>query len=184
MLLIGITGTDGGGKGTAVEELVAKHGFTHYSSRQFILEHINAAGLPTTRNQMRLTANELRRRHGNDFLVKRALELIERNGIKKAIVESIRAVAEAEALKAAGGYLLAVDADQALRYERVQARRSESDKVSLAEFIRHEELEKNDPDPNGMQKAKVIAMADHLILNNKTPEDFKREVSDYVRGLG
>jgi dephospho-CoA kinase len=179
-MILGITGTDGAGKGTVVEYLVDHHGYTHYSARAFILEEIRKQGLPDTRNQMRLTANELRKQHGNEFLIKVSLEKARADGVSNAVIESLRATAEAECLKAHGGILLAVDADQQLRYERVQARRSESDQVSFAEFQRHEELEKNDPDPHGMQKAKVMEMADYTVTNNGTVEELKQQVEQFL----
>ena len=179
-MILGITGTDGAGKGTVVKYLTEQHGFTHYSARALILEEIKKQGLPDTRNQMRLTANELRKQYGNEFLIKVSLEKAEADGVKNAAIESIRAVAEAEYLKAHGGILLAVDADQHLRYERVQARRSSSDQVSFAEFQRHEELEKNDPDPHGMQKAKVIEMADYTFTNNRTVEELHTQIEEFL----
>ncbi len=167
-MIIGITGTDGAGKGTAVNYLKTK-GFTHYSSRDFIVAEIERQGLPVNRNQMRLTANELRAKHGNEFVVKRAFEQARADGVEHAVIESIRALAEAEYLKQHGGILLAIDADPKLRYERVQGRRSATDQVSYQQFLEHEELEKNDPDPHGMQKAAVMTIADHTIYNNETP---------------
>lgn len=175
-MIIGITGTDGSGKGTVVEYLVAQYQFTHYSSRSFIVTEIEKQGLEPTRNQMRLTANELRARFGNEFVVKQAFEKAKSSGISNVIIESVRALAEADFLKANGGILLAVDASLELRFKRVQQRRSESDKVTFEEFVTQEELEKNDSDPNGMQKAKVMSMADYLIQNNGTLEELHQQV--------
>ncbi|MFN3692479.1 MAG: AAA family ATPase [Candidatus Paceibacteria bacterium] len=180
-MIIGIAGTDGSGKGTVVDHLVKNYGFAHYSSRAIILEHINAFGLPDTRAQMRLSANELRAKHGNDFLVTQALKRMQRDGVHNAIIESIRATAEANTLKSHGGILLAVDANQELRYERVQARRSETDRVSFEQFVAHEELEKNDPDPHGMQKGKVIEMADYTIMNDGTIEELHQAVDAFMQ---
>ncbi len=183
MVLLGISGTDGAGKGTVVDYLVTHHGFTHYSSRSIILEEIQKQGLPETRSQMRLTANELRARYGNDFLVTEALKKITAAGVTKAIVESIRAVAEAETLKQVGGVLLAVDADQAIRFERVQARRSETDQVTFEQFVEQEALEKNDPDPHGMQKARVMEMADYTIMNSGSIAELETAIETFVATL-
>ncbi len=180
-MILGIAGTDGSGKGTVVDYLVTKYDFVHYSSRAIILEHIVAAGLPDTRAQMRLTANELRAQYGNNFLVTQALARMKRDGVTRAIIESIRATAEAECLKANGGALLAVDADQALRYTRVQSRRSETDQVSFEQFVAHEELERNDPNPHGMQKGKVIEMADYTIMNDGTIEELQQAVDVFIK---
>ncbi len=180
-MIIGITGTDGSGKGAVVEYIVKKKGFVHYSSRSFILEHIQAKSLPVTRSQMRLTANELRKEHGNAFVVQQAYEKAIKNNEKNIIIESIRAVAEGEYLKDKGGLLISVDADQRFRYSRVQKRRSESDKVTFSEFVKHEELEKNDPDPHGMQKAKVMNMADFTILNEGSFNDLHIKIDTILR---
>lgn len=181
-MIIGITGSDGGGKGTVVEYLVTK-GFTHYSARSFILIEIERQGLPSTRNQMRLTANQLRTKHGNEFVVKQAFEKAQAEGKDKVVVESLRTLAEANYLKDQGGILLSVDADPAVRYERVQARRSETDKVTYEQFLAQEELEKNDPDPNGMQKAKVMEMADYTIMNDGSLEELHIAVEKFLLQL-
>ena len=182
-MLLGITGTDGAGKGAVVDYLLRTHGFVHYSSRAIILEYIQAQGLPTTRNQMRLTANELRAQHGDDFLVQQALLKMHADGVEQAVAESIRTIAEANTLKKNNGILLGVDAEQHLRYERVQGRRSETDKVSFEQFCAHEELEKNDPDPHGMQKARVMAMADYTIMNNHSIGELHQAVDVFIQNL-
>jgi dephospho-CoA kinase len=178
-MIIGITGTDGAGKGTVVQYLVDRYGFTHYSSRAIIVSHI-PEGVVVTRNQMRLTANELRARFGNDFLVTQAIERMKVEGVTRAVVESIRALAEADTLKRAGGVLVAVDAEQVIRYARVQERRSESDKVTFEEFVHHEALEKDDPDPHGMQKAAVMALADYTFLNNGTVAELQTAIDAFI----
>lgn len=179
-MIVGITGTDGAGKGTVVDYLIKEKGFVHFSARALLIEEIEKRGLPVDRNQMRLVANDLRKLHGNDYVVRFYLErAYELPATARVVIESIRAIAEAQTLKAAGGILLAVDADQSIRYERVQARRSESDKVSFEQFVAHEALEMNDPDPHGMQKAKVIAMADYVLYNNGSFEEL-REATEAV----
>ena len=165
-MIIGITGTDGAGKGTVVRYLVEHYGYAHYSSRDFIVAEIKRQGLPIDRNQMRLTANALRAQYGNEFVVKQAFEKAAAEGEDKVVIESIRALAEAEFLRAHQAILLAVDADPHVRFKRVQARRSATDQVDYETFLQHEELEKNDPDPHGMQKAKVMERADYTIMNN------------------
>src|SRR5262245_25028089 len=102
-MIIGITGTDGGGKGTVVEYLVAQKGFIHCSARQLWIDEINRQGLEVSRANMRIVANELRAAHGDDFLV---TEYERRTGYKSDqnyVVESIRALSEAESLKKRGG---------------------------------------------------------------------------------
>lgn len=179
-MIIGITGTDGVGKGTVVDYLVREKGFTHFSSRTLIVAEIEKRGLAVDRNQMRLMGNELRAMFGDDVIVQKAFEQIRTEGVENAVIESIRALAEANTLKAHGALLLAVDADPKIRYERVQGRRSASDKVSYEQFLAHEELEKNDHDPHGMQKAAVMEMADYTIMNNRGFGELKTGIESFL----
>ncbi|MBI4086862.1 AAA family ATPase [Candidatus Kaiserbacteria bacterium] len=182
-MIIGITGTDGAGKGVVVDYLVEKHDFVHYPARQLWVDEINRRGLEVKRENMRIVANDLRRQHGNDYLITAYIARVKEGGVGNAIIESIRTIAEAETLKTNGGILLAVDADQHLRYERIVGRASESDRVTFEQFAAQEALEMNDPDPNGMQKAAVMAMADHTILNNGTLDELHTQIEKMLSTL-
>jgi len=182
-MVIGITGTDGAGKGAVVRYLVEQKGFTHYSSRALITAEIEAQGLPINRENMRLVANQMRKEYGLGVIVTTALKNMQSQGVKLAVIESIRALAEADELDKVGGKLLAVDADQALRYERITGRRSESDTVTFEEFAAQEAIEMNDPDPNGMQKAAVMKRADYTIENSGSLANMHRQINDFLKTI-
>ena len=175
-MILGITGTDGAGKGTVVEYLARKKGFVHYAARQLWVDEIKKRGLEVNRTNTRIVANSLRKEHGNDFLVTAYIARMKEDGVENAIIESIRATSEAETLKANSGILLAVDADQHFRYKRIVGRGSETDHIDFETFAAQEVLEMNDPDPNGMQKEAVMKMADYTILNNGTLEELHAEI--------
>lgn len=175
-MILGVTGTDGSGKGTVVDYLVREKGFTHYPARAIFIEEIERRGIENNRANMRLMGNYFRATHGDDFLIQYYLPKIAEAGDAKAAIESIRAVAEAETLKKNGGILVAVDANEHLRYKRVQQRRSSSDQVSFEEFKQQEALELDDPDPHGMQKRKVMEMADYTVTNDGTLEELHAQV--------
>lgn len=182
-MIIGITGTDGAGKGIVVDYLVKEKGFVHFSSREQITKEIEIRNLVASRDILRLVGNEMRKNDGNDVLIARAIGQIYEQSIQNAAIESVRAVAEAETLKKAGGILLAVDADQKLRYERIVARASLTDQISFEKFTEQEAIEMNDLDPNGMQKAKVMEMADYTIMNNGSPEEVYGQVDAVLEQL-
>ena len=182
-MIIGITGTDGAGKGAAVDYLVRKKGYKHYSSRAEISAEIQKRGLENSRANLREVANDMRKQHGNGVLVSRALEVVRRQQAKNAVIESIRAVAEVEVLHHAGGILWAVDANPEERYRRITGRASASDQVTFEEFMAHEKMEMNDPDPNGMQKAAVMAAADYTIMNDYSLKALYKEVNTTLQNI-
>ena len=69
------------------------------------------------------------------------------------------------------------------RYKRIQGRRSESDKVSFEEFVKAEAAELDDPRPFGAKKLKVIAMADHIIVNNGAVEELNSHIEKTLVAL-
>lgn len=182
-MIVGITGTDGGGKGTVVEYLVKEKDFIHCSARDLWIDEINKRGLEVSRANMRIVANNMREIHGDNFLITEYKRRTNFDPSKNYVIESIRAMAEVETLKEENGVLWGVDADQHLRFERIQKRASESDKISFEEFAKQETLEMNDPNPHGMQKAKVIAAVDTLFTNNGTQEELFAQVEEALQPL-
>jgi dephospho-CoA kinase len=180
-MIIGITGTDGAGKGSVVEYLVSQHGFAHYSARDFIVAEIKRQGLTVDRIQTRLTANALRAEFGHEVVVRKAYEKAAAEGKNRVIIESIRALAEVEYLQLREGVLLAVDADPVVRYERIQRRASATDAITYEQFLAQEALENNDPDPSGMQKAAVIAAADFTIMNSGSKAELYIAIEAFMR---
>ena len=71
MIILGITGTLGAGKGTIVDYLVSEKGFEHFSVRSFLLEEIREQGLPENRDSMYRLANDLRAKFGPSYVVDR-----------------------------------------------------------------------------------------------------------------
>jgi dephospho-CoA kinase len=180
-MIIGITGTDGAGKGAVVDYLVKEKGFVHFSVRAEIEKEIVARGLTLSRDTTRLVSNDMRRVEGLDVHVVRAIKAIDEREISDAVIESVRALAEAETLMQEGGILLAIDADEKIRYERITGRGSITDQITFERFKEQEAIEMNDPDPNGMQKAKVMAMADYTIMNNGSLPELHQNIETFLQ---
>jgi len=176
MIIIGISGTLGAGKGTIVEYLVGEKGFVHYSVRAYLLEKIKEQGLPENRDSMFRLANEMRASHGPSYVTDQLYNQARVSG-KNCVIESIRTPGEIGSLRAKGHfYLLAVDADPDIRYKRIFLRQSETDRVSRETFLENEAREMNTTDPNKQNLKKCIEMADFILLNNGTKKDLIRQV--------
>lgn len=180
-MLIGITGTNGSGKGTVVEYLTMQKGFSHYSARMFILEEIRTRGLPQNRNSTRDVANDLRKEHGPSYLMERLFDTAKDE--PKAVLESVRTIGEAEFLKEKGAFLFAVDADRKIRYERILARGSETDHIDFDTFCLQEDREMASSDPWDMNVFGVMQMSDARIENNGTLEELHQRVDEALAKL-
>ena len=175
-IIIGITGTLGAGKGSVVDYLVKNEGFEHYSVREFLIEKIKEKNLPINRDSMVSVANDLRAKHGSSYLAEQLYEKASRSK-KPVIIESLRTPAEIESLRMKGSFfMLAVDADPRIRYERVVIRGSETDKVSFEKFLEDEKRELSTSDPNKQNLSKCIEMADFKIDNSGSLEDLYHDV--------
>ncbi len=179
-MIIGITGTNGAGKGTVVDYLSKQKGFTHYSVREFLIQEIEKRGMVVDRPAMRQVANEMRKQRGPSYVVE---ELLERAGteVGNVVIESIRTTGEAELLKSRGALLWAVDAERKTRYERTLKRWSETDKISFELFCEYEDREMASTESWDMNVFEVMKMADQVFTNNGTPEELFAQVEEVLK---
>lgn len=175
-MILGITGTNGSGKGTVVEYLVRKKGFTYFSAREILIEEIKRRGLGVDRDMTQFVANDLRKIHGPEYLAKEMIRRAENAG-GNAVVESIRCVGEVDFLKGKPThYLLAVDADIHLRYDRIQNRQTELDGVSFEKFSLQEKKELANPEPFSQNISACMKLADASVHNNGSLEELYAQV--------
>lgn len=113
---IGLTGTNGSGKGE-VAAYFKKKGYAYFSLSDLIREELQKNGKKLTRDNLIEKGNELRDTHGPDILAQLARKKVK----GKAVIDSIRNPFEVEYLRKDKEFiLLAIDAPVELRYERVK----------------------------------------------------------------
>ena len=183
MIIIGITGTLGAGKGTIVDFLIREKEFMHFSVREFISREIIKRGMVVNRDSMVVVANDLRSIHSPSYIVDCLYNEALSTG-KNCIIESIRTPGEVTSLKSKGNfYLLAVDADPMTRYERISVRKSETDMITFDTFVLNEAREMTSENPNHQNLRKCIEMADFVFNNYCTVKELESAVSGIIERI-
>ncbi|MDD8024981.1 MAG: AAA family ATPase [Acidobacteriota bacterium] len=171
--LIGLTGTNGSGKGEAADWLRGR-GYSYLSLSDVIRDELRRDGIPETRDALIARGNALRQAFGPDVLARRVLARVE----GPTVVDSIRNPEEVAALRREEGFvLIAFDAPAALRFERVVRRGRDESAADLEAFLR-KEAEERGSDPAAQQIDACIALADIRITNGGTLEDLHRSLEE------
>lgn len=184
--IIGVAGTNGAGKDT-----LARLRATHESAKDVSLSDIlrgelDTRGLTHERENLRAVGNELRAAHGPGVLAIKAMEAYrEENGSNGLSLSSIRSVGEAEAIVAAGGVIVWIDADPKVRYQRVTNRPGArpTDQKSYDQFLEEEAAEMHPPkgqedDKSVLNMAGVKELATIFVTNEfETVEAYE----DYLK---
>ena len=182
MLIIGITGSLGAGKGTIVEYLISQKNFKHYSVSGYLVGELEKQKRASDRDGLREIANEIRTKFGPDYITRILFEKAKKEG-KNAVIESVRNPKEAEFIKSRGGCLFAVDADQKTRFKRIRSRGTSKDSVTFKEFKIQEEKESKTKDPNVQNLPKCILMSDYKFDNNGSIEDLYDQVEKVIQKI-
>jgi dephospho-CoA kinase len=183
-MIIGITGSLGGGKGTVVDYLVEQKNFKHYSASGHLISLLEARGKVVNRDSLNQIGNELR---ANDpaGVAAAIYEQYERDdGASDVILESLHSPAEAQFIKSVGGIVLGVTADSDIRFERIHKRGSVKDNVTKEEFIVQQKREEEGTGDTA--KSNIFATleeADFLIENNGTLEELHAQIDKILEQI-
>jgi dephospho-CoA kinase len=178
-MIIGLTGSFGAGKGYVADYLVDKKKFAHFSARTFIVKELTRQGIPVDRDTMIDEGNRLREAYGPTYIFEQLVTMAKEHG-GNAVVESVRAVAEARYIKEQGGHVLGIDAEPQVRYERIVKRGSETDHVTFEEWHAQELRESNPDDPTKQDVFGALRESDYIIMNTTSLEQLEAEVDAFV----
>ena len=164
-IIVGVAGTNGSGKDT-LGDLLAEHaGYKQVSLSNILRQILDEREKPHTRENLSGVSREIREQDGDEGL---AIRTLEANQDQKLCLTSIRTPGEARAIQQHGGVVVWIDADQKIRYERVQAanRGRNEDNITFEEFQDHEHAEMYPSEQGGgLNMAGVRDVADITIIN-------------------
>ncbi len=179
-MIIGVVGTLGSGKSSAVDYLVSK-GFDYYKPSDVIREKSKLKN--PNRYSLQDFGNELRKKFGRDYLVTELWKKIGRSKAKKIVVDGLRNVGEVEFFrKKTSFYLISIDKTRRTRFRRLKIRGSERDPKSWEEFLKMDQRDLDEGKDFGQQTKAVMQMADFSISNDN-PIEFYLEIEKILRKI-
>lgn len=181
-MIIWLTGRIAAWKWTVVE-LLLKKWFKYFTMSQAIREEVSLRGLDMTRENITFVANYQRKKFWSGYWVKKILSQLDLT--KNYIIDGVRNPGEVTELKNYKDFfLISIDADQKIRFQRVLERSKESDSKTWEWFIAVENKESWIwEEETWQQVTKAMEMADYQILNNWTLEELSKNINNIIDNI-
>ena len=183
-IVFGLTGKNASGKGT-VAEILKKKKFIYHSLSDSLRDELKALKKEETRENLIEIGNKLREKGGPGVLADKLMPKL--NSENNHIVDSIRNPLEVISLRKEtqlrSFFLISVDADARLRYDRLCSRGRIGDTDSWEKFVEQEKKEENNDDPNKQQLSRTMEMADFSIDNSGTLEELEAQINIIISSL-
>jgi len=179
-IILGLVGPIASGKETAKNYLAKKYEATDCRFSTIIRDILNRAAIPVSRESMQKLSTVLRANFGEDLLAKAITMDAGKLDSKIVVIDGVRRPTDIEHLnKLPNFFLIKIDADPKIRYERMKARNEnvEDDKKTFEQFLKDHEAEADSLVPI------VMATAKYSINNNGSFEDLYKQVDEIIKKL-
>ncbi|MBS7623294.1 flagellar hook-basal body complex protein FliE [Candidatus Bathyarchaeota archaeon] len=171
--VIAIAAMPGAGKGTAAE-LASDRGIPVIICGNVVREEASRRGMAQTQENLGSLMLRMRDEEGPDVVVRRLIPRIAETESNIVVVEGLRSLDELKLLRRHFKVrLLAIHSSPDQRLQRLLRRRRSDDPSD------YEEFQQRDMRELAVGIGSVIALADHLIVNDSTIEAFKSELNRF-----
>jgi len=166
--IIATAGLPGSGK-ALFSEVAIQYGYPIFVCGDVVREETRKRGMPLTPSNMGAVMLKIREEEGPAVISKRLIPKIDTAQCDAAIVEGVRSPEEVAELRKRYGNVtvVAIHASPQIRFERLGARGREDDPQTWQEFETRDLRELN------VGLGKTVALADEIIVNEGTIEEFQ-----------
>ncbi len=176
--VIVVIGTIGSGKSLASKYIARRFGFKHITMSNILRGIAKTRGIKPTRQNLEKLQAKL---HKKDkyFLIDRVIEKIMKSSKQKFVVDGARHPEQVEKpKKLLNAFVLLIDADPKIRFERIKARKRRGDPKTFDEFLQLEQKENKIFRFNKTKK-----YADAILLNNSTKQSLFKQIDKIMKKL-
>lgn len=179
-IIIGLVGPIASGKGVIKTYLQKEYGATEHRFSTMLRDVLDRMHIEQSRENMQTISTTLRQKFGEDLLAKVLTNDVSEDQHDLIVIDGIRRMADIQYLAALPNFILvAVSADEKIRYERVVKRNEnpgDADK-SFSDFQKDSRAETELTIPGVMSKAKIT------IENNGNLEELYNSIDKLVTNL-
>ncbi len=174
-VVVGIAGMPGAGKAT-FKEIAKRRGFTVVVMGDEIREETRRRGLKSTPENIGKIMLQLREEEGPAVVAKRCVPKIEKARGKIVFVDGIRSLHEVEEFKRhlPNFIFIAVHSSPETRFQRLFRRKRSDDPEGWETFLKRDLRELS------VGLGDAVAMADYLIVNEGTKEEFRMKIHEVL----
>ena len=180
MLILGLVGLKGSGKGTVASILADRHGGKAYRFSTVLRDILERLDLSQSREHLIHLSETLRREFGENILERALAKDIRLGGADIVILDGIRRVEELAALRSLGNFhLIAIQAPFEIRYQRSANRGENAGENGMTE----EAFRRTENASTEITIADVEKQAERIIQNTGTYEELVQKVNDLITEL-
>ena len=176
-IIIGLTGLIASGKDVSKKHLEDKHGASSHRFSFMLRDILKRLYLPISRENMQSLSFDLRRRFGEDTLARVIVEDVKNDDHDIVVIDGIRRLADITGLKNLPNfYLLSIDADAKIRYDRLIKRNENIGDANktFEQFLEEEGREAEQEIPTVMQAAQF------KVNNESSLEDLYQQLDKII----
>ncbi len=157
-IILGLCGKISSGKGTIAEYTQEKYNAKTFRFSTILRDVLTRLYLEINRSNMQNLSTILRSNFTEDIMAKVMAEDVKNDSSEIIVVDGVRRIADIKYLKKIEGfYLVSVDADAKIRYDRLSKRSENTDDFgkSYEDFLEDEKQEAEQEIPVAMAEAQV-----------------------------
>ncbi len=180
-MIIGVIGPIASGKDKVTDFFVKKYGFKRILTSNFLREEAERQDIKVEGRYVLLRIQaELRRKNGDDYIIKLALQKIRDNKWENVVVEGLRTPIDVlEAKRRLKARIILVEAKPEVRFQRQKKRHRKGFQRTYEQFLHEEAIE------NGaLQFYKSVKMAQIKLDNNGSLKDLEKKAEIIAKKLG
>lgn len=177
-MILAAVGKNATGKDYFLEYISKKYNLPMYSIGDVARELACKEGIEATRENLHYISQKYMSRYGQTFFPEQIAKKIIDNNMKNVLVSGIRPATDVYTLKRIfkDKFILVdvVVSDDSVRFERMKKRGSSRDPLTFEKMLEYDANEER-----LFETSKTEAMADFVIYNDGSPEDFHREIDNF-----